>query len=45
MNSSEDWFWVNSIMGTAGPERWVYLENSYYFKHERDATLFKLMWY
>lgn len=45
MNSSEDWFWVNSIMGTAGPERWVYLENSYYFKHERDATLFRLMWY
>ena len=40
--TSEDWFWVNDVMGAAGPDRWMYLEQYYYFKHARDAMLFQL---
>lgn len=43
---AEDFVWLCDTMGEMGPERWVYLPSTrtYYFKHERDATLFRLMW-
>ena len=41
--TAEDWAWVNSIMGPRGPDRWMHIEHNYYFKHECDAMLFRLM--
>lgn len=40
--TADDWPWVNSIMGSRGPDRWMHVENYYYFKHARDASLFRL---
>lgn len=46
LEDSDDFMWLIDNMGEMGPERWVYIptNRTYYFKHERDATLFRLMW-
>lgn len=41
----DPWYWCYESLGSPEPNgRWFFMNENYYFKEEKDATMFLLRW-